>query len=87
MIIFIVGLHESVGADNMYSYTARIQCGKNTSITNNEHFIAATDIDAMNEVALILKNNIRYQGKNCKLTELISDKPNSQSSSGRSHIK
>lgn len=65
-------------ADNRYSYNARIQCGSNNSVTNNEYFYASTDMEAKNEVMRILNSNTSYRGRGCKLIELTSNKPQPQ---------
>lgn len=58
-----------------YLYNARIQCGNNTSITNNEYFSAANDMEAKNEVVRLLNNRTDYRGRGCRLIELTSNKP------------
>lgn len=65
-------------ADNRHSYNARIQCGSNNSVTNNEYFYASTDMEAKNEVMRILNSNTSYRGRGCKLIELTSNKPQPQ---------
>ena len=62
-------------ADNRYSYNARIQCGSNNSVTNNEYFYASTDMEAKNEVMRIMNSNTSYRGRGCKLIDLTSNKP------------
>ena len=74
-------------SDDMFSYIAKIRCGKNSSFTYKEYFSAINDIEAMDEVTKNILKNAKYRGKDCKLVELESDKPHSQSSSGRSHLK
>ena len=72
-------------ADNRYSYNARIQCGSNNSVTNNEYFYASTDMEAKNEVMRILNSNTSYRGRGCKLIELTSNKPQPQRSQSKSY--
>lgn len=68
-----------------YSYNARIQCGNNTSITNNEYFSAANDMEAKNEVMRRLNNRTDYRGRGCRLIELTSDKPQSKHQQSKSY--
>lgn len=72
-------------AENRYSYNARIQCGSNNSVTNNEYFYASTDIEAKNEVMRILNSNTSYRGRGCKLIELTSNKPQPQRSQSKTY--
>ncbi len=72
-------------ADNRYSYNARIQCGSNNSVTNNEYFYASTDMEAKNEVMRILNNNTSYRGRGCKLIDLTSNKPQPQKNQSKSY--
>ena len=72
-------------ADNRYSYNARIQCGSNNSVTNNEYFYASTDMEAKNEVMRILSSNTSYRGRGCKLIDLTSNKPQQQKSQSKSY--
>ena len=72
-------------ADNRYSYNARIQCGSNNSVTNNEYFYASTDMEAKNEVMRILNSNTSYRGRGCKLIDLTSNKPQPQRSQSKSY--
>ena len=72
-------------ADNRYSYNARIQCGSNNSVTNNEYFYASTDMEAKNEVMRILNSNTSYKGRGCKLIDLTSNKPQPQRSQSKSY--
>ena len=72
-------------AENRYSYNARIQCGSNNSVTNNEYFYASNDMEAKNEVMRILNNNTGYRGRGCKLIELTSNKPQPQRSQSKTY--
>ena len=72
-------------ADNRYSYNARIQCGSNNSVTNNEYFYASTDLEAKNEVMRILNSNTSYRGRGCKLIDLTSNKPQPQKNQSKSY--
>ena len=72
-------------ADNRYSYNARIQCGSNNSVTNNEYFYASTDMEAKNEVMRILNSNTSYRGRGCKLIDLTSNKPQPQKTQSKSY--
>ena len=72
-------------ADNRYSYNARIQCGSNNSVTNNEYFYASTDMEAKNEVMRIMNSNTSYRGRGCKLIELTSNKPQPQRTQSKSY--
>ena len=85
LLIFIVLFQTSALADNRYSYNARIQCGNNNSVTNNEYFYASTDMEAKNEVMRILNSNTSYRGRGCKLIELTSNKPQPQRSQSKSY--
>ena len=72
-------------AENRYSYNARIQCGSNNSVTNNEYFYASTDMEAKNEVMRILNSNTSYRGRGCKLIELTSNKPQPQRTQSKTY--
>ena len=72
-------------ADNRYSYNARIQCGSNNSVTNNEYFYASTDMEAKNEVMRIMNSNTSYRGRGCKLIDLTSNKPQPQKNQSKSY--
>lgn len=72
-------------AENRYSYNARIQCGSNNSVTNNEYFYASTDMEAKNEVLRILNSNTSYRGRGCKLINLTSNKPQPQKNQSKSY--
>ena len=72
-------------AENRYSYNARIQCGSNNSVTNNEYFYASTDMEAKNEVMRILNSNTSYRGRSCKLIELTSNKPQPQRTQSKTY--
>ena len=72
-------------AENRYSYNARIQCGSNNSVTNNEYLYASTDMEAKNEVMRILNSNTGYKGRGCKLIELTSNKPQPQRSQSKTY--
>ena len=72
-------------ADNRHSYNARIQCGSNNSVTNNEYFYASTDMEAKNEIMRILNSNTSYRGRGCKVIELTSNKPQPQRSQSKSY--
>jgi hypothetical protein len=85
LLIFIVLYQTSALADNRYSYNARIQCGNNNSVANNEYFYASTDMEAKNEVMRILNSNTSYRGRGCKLIELTSNKPQSQRVQSKSY--
>jgi hypothetical protein len=87
LVLFVVAFQATAYSDDMFSYIAKIRCGKNSSFTYNEYFSAINDIEAMDEVTKNILKNAKYRGKDCKLVELESDKPHSQSSSGRSHLK
>ena len=75
----------SAFAENRYSYNARIQCGSNNSVTNNEYFYASTDMEAKNEVMRILNSNTSYRGRGCKLIDLTSNKPQPQKTQSKSY--
>ena len=85
LVLFVVVFQVSARAENRYSYNARIQCPNNTSITNNEYFYAATDMEAKNEVMRVLNNNTSYRDKGCKLIELTSDKPQPKQQQSKSY--
>jgi len=87
MVVWLLAFQATVYSDDMYSYVAKIRCGKNSSITYSEYFASKNDAEANDEVTKNILKNDKYRGKNCKLDELVSDKPHSQSSSGRSHMK
>ena len=72
-------------ADNRYSYNARIQCGSNNSVTNNEYFYASTDMEAKNEVMRLMNSNTSYRGRGCKLIDLTSNKPQPQKTQSKSY--
>ena len=75
----------SSSAENRYSYNARIQCGSNNSVTNNEYFYASTDMEAKNEVMRIMNSNTSYRGRGCKLIDLTSNKPQPQKNQSKSY--
>ena len=85
LLIFVVLFQTSALADNRYSYNARIQCGNNNSVTNNEYFYASTDMEAKNEVMQILNSNTSYRGRGCKLIDLTSNKPQPQKTQSKSY--
>ena len=86
LFVFIVAAScVSSFADNRYSYNARIQCGSNNSVTNNEYFYASTDMEAKNEVMRILNSNTSYSGRGCKLIDLTSNKPQPQKTQSKSY--
>ena len=85
LLIFVVLFQTSALADNRYSYNARIQCGSNNSVTNNEYFYASTDMEAKNEVMRILNSNTSYRGRGCKLIDLTSNKPQPQKTQSKSY--
>ena len=85
LLIFVVLFQTSALADNRYSYNARIQCGNNNSVTNNEYFYASTDMEAKNEVMRILNSNTSYRGRGCKLIDLTSNKPQPQKTQSKSY--
>ena len=84
-LIFVVLFKTSALADNRYSYNARIQCGNNNSVTNNEYLYASTDMEAKNEVMRILNSNTSYRGRGCKLIDLTSNKPQPQKTQSKSY--
>jgi len=86
ILVLLLVFQTSIYSRDMYSYTARISCYKNTS-TTSEYFLSPDDGEAIIEIGKILKAKNSYKGKDCKLMELISGKPHSQSSSSRSHMK
>jgi hypothetical protein len=86
-VVSLLAFQATAYSDDLYSYVARIRCGKNSNITYNEYFAASNDAEANDEVKKNILKNDKYRGKDCKLAELVSDKPHSQSSSGRSHLK
>ena len=87
IVVLLLAFQATAYSDDMYSYIAKIRCGKNSSITYNEYFAASNDTEANDEVTKKILKSAKYRGKNCILAELVSDKPHSKSSSGRSHLK
>jgi len=87
IVVLVLAFQATAYSDDVYSYIAKIRCGKNSSITYNEYFAAKNDTEANDEVTKNILKSAKYRGKDCKLAELVSDKPHSQSSSGRSHMK
>jgi hypothetical protein len=85
-VVLLLFFHTVNFANDVYSYTAKIRCYGNI-FTTKEYISAADDTEATAEVAKILKTKDSYKGKDCKMVEVTSDKPHSQSSSGRSHLK
>lgn len=84
LIAFML-LQGSAYAEERYSYSARIQCGNNSGITNNENFYASTDMEAKNEVMRIMGSNTSYRGKNCKLIDVVSSRPQQQQKQSKSY--
>ena len=74
LILGVIAFQALALSDNRYSYNARIQCGSNNSVTNNEYFYASTDMEAKNEVMRIMNSNTSYRGRGCKLIDLTSNK-------------
>jgi hypothetical protein len=87
IVVSVLAFQATAYSDDVYSYIAKIRCGKNSSITYNEYFVAKNDTEANDEVTKNILKSAKYRGKDCKLAELVSDRPQSQSSSGRSHLK
>jgi len=87
IVVSVLAFQATAFSDDVYSYIAKIRCGKNSSITYNEYFVAKNDTEANDEVTKNILKSAKYRGKDCKLAELVSDKPHSQSISGRSHMK
>lgn len=87
IVVLLLAFQATAYSDDMFSYHAKIRCGKNSSFTYNEYFASRNDTEANDEVTKNILKSDKYHGKDCKLAELVSDKPHSQSSSGRSHLK
>ena len=87
IVVLLFAFQATANSDDVYSYIAKIRCGKNSSIIYKEYFVASNDTEANDEVTKNILKSTKYRGKDCKLAELVSDKPHSQSSSGRSHMK
>ena len=85
LLFFQFAVFQSAFSATSYSYNARIQCGSNTSITNNEYFYAANDIEAKNEVMRLLNNRTDYRGRGCRLIELTSNKPQPMQKQSKSY--
>jgi len=87
IVVLLLAFQATAYSDDMFSYIAKIRCGKNSSFTYKEYFASRNDTEANDEVTKNILKSDKYRGKDCKLIELESDKPHSQSSNSRSHMK